>query len=51
MLQGTGGQISRNNFWTYTKRASKIMQDDAIRRQLRRHWPRLKAEIDIADTQ
>jgi hypothetical protein len=49
MLAGPDAHTSGNNFWTYTKRASKIMKDDAIRRQLRKHWRRLKKEIDLAD--
>ncbi|GFO82022.1 MAG: hypothetical protein A49_16490 [Methyloceanibacter sp.] len=51
MLQSPQAQALRNNFWSYSKRAARIMDDDAIRRQLRKHWPRLVAEIQVADAQ
>jgi hypothetical protein len=37
----------KGNFWTYAKRASKTMGTDDIRRQLRKYWVRLNAEIAI----
>ena len=37
--------LGKRNFFTYAKRAWKISGDENIRRQLRRHWPRLHKEI------
>lgn len=51
MLKSPQAQSLRNNFWSYSMRAARIMDDDAIKRQLRKHWPRLIAEIQLADTQ
>lgn len=40
----------KGNFWTYAMRAGEIMDTDDIRRQLRKHWVRLNAEIDFTST-
>lgn len=40
----------KGNFWTYAMRAGEIMDTEAIRRQLRKHWVRLNAEIALAST-
>ncbi len=46
----TGSKLKlKTNLWSYTKRAAEIIDDKSILRQLRKHWPRLNAEIQIAD--
>lgn len=49
MLEGASTSNLRNNFYTYAKRASDQMSREEIKRQLRRHWPRLNAELRLAD--
>lgn len=51
MLAAPGGDSLKSNFWSYAIRAGRIIGDDAIRRQIRRHWPRLVAEIEAADAE
>lgn len=48
-LRSAKDQQLKNNFWSYSKRATRIMEDESIRKQLRKHWPGLNAEIEIAD--
>lgn len=37
--------LGRRNFPAYAKRAAQIMQDDTIRRQVKRHWRHLHDEL------
>ena len=39
----------RNNFYTYARRSARVMGRDEIKKQLRKHWARLNAEIQLAD--
>lgn len=39
----------RSSFYSYVKRSSREMNRDEIKRQLRKHWGRLNAEIILAD--
>jgi len=49
MLERNPTSNLRNNFYTYAKRSGTEMDRDEIKRQLRRHWTRLNAEIKLAD--
>lgn len=49
MLERDPNSNLRNNFYTYAKRSRKEMGRAEIKRQLRRHWNRLNAEIKLAD--
>lgn len=49
MLERSPTSNLRNNFYTYAKRSGTEMNRDEIKRQLRRHWTRLNAEIKLAD--
>jgi RNA-directed DNA polymerase len=49
MLERNPTSNLRNNFYTYAKRSGTEMDRDEIKRQLRRHWNRLNAEIKLAD--
>jgi len=49
MVRQSSGPNLRNNFHRYVTRSSRVMERDEIKRQLRRHWDRLQAEIQIAD--
>ncbi|MBX3365181.1 MAG: group II intron reverse transcriptase domain-containing protein [Phycisphaeraceae bacterium] len=48
MLKRQDSPTLRNNFYTYAVRAAREMQRSEIKRQLRKHWPRLNAEIELA---
>ncbi len=39
----------RSSFYSYAARASDQLSRDEIKRQLRKHWPRLAAEIAVAE--
>lgn len=49
MLQRKPNSSLRNNFYTYAERSGRQMDRAEIKRQLRRHWKRLNAEIKLAD--
>lgn len=49
MIKERVGAGLRTNFWSYSKRAVKAMDHPEILRQLRKHWKRLDAEIEVAD--
>ena len=49
MLDRNPTSTLRNNFYTYAKRSGVEMDRTEIKRQLRRHWNRLNAEIKLAD--
>ena len=49
MLERNPSSNLRNNFYTYAKRSGTEMDRVEIKRQLRRHWNRLNAEIKLAD--
>lgn len=49
MLERNPTSNLRNNFYTYAKRSGTEMDRAEIKRQLRRHWTRLNAEIRLAD--
>lgn len=49
MLERNPTSNLRNNFYTYTKRSGIEMDRAEIKRQLRRHWNRLNAQINLAD--
>lgn len=44
-----GSKVRHSNFYTYARRAEEILGSPRIRKQIRRQWPRLLAEIDKAD--
>lgn len=39
----------KTNFYTYAIKSGHVMDSAAISRQLRRHWPRLQAAIQVAE--
>lgn len=41
----------RRNFISYAHRASRIMEEDAIKKQIKKHWGKLKAEIQKQDNE